>query len=145
MRDLTPRSSLLNLAGLAAAAGALVLATSCNPTAPSVPATATPLTETFTATVVPHGANVFPFPVAGAGSVTATLSTISPDSGLTLALNLGTWNGATCAVQFTTNPAAQGASVTANANAAGNLCVQVTDSNGAIKDHEDITITVTHF
>lgn len=132
-------------AGLAAAAGALALATSCNPTAPSVAATPTPLTDTFTAILTPRGADVFPFPVAGAGTVTATLSTISPDSGLSLSIDLGTWNGSTCAVQFTTNPAAQGASITATANAAGNLCVRATDANGVITTSEAITITVTHF
>jgi len=128
-----------------AAAGALALATSCNPTAPTVPTTPTPLTETFTAIMTPHGANVFPFPEAGAGTVTATLSTISPDTGLTLSMDLGTWNGSTCAIVVTTDPAIQGATTTATANAAGNLCVRVSDAHGVITTTEAITITVTHF
>ena len=136
-----PRSAQ-RLAGLAAA---LALATACNPTAPSVASTPTPLTEAFTAVLTPHGADVFPFPEVGAGTVTATLSTISPDASMTLTLDLGTWNGSTCAIVVTTDPAIQGASAVATANAAGNLCVRVSDAHGVITTTETITVTVTHF
>jgi hypothetical protein len=134
--------SAVRVAGLA---GALALATACNPTAPTTAATATPLTETFTALLTANGADVFPFPAASAGTVTVTLSTISPDAGLTLEVQLGTWNGSTCALQFSTDPAVVGASVTAQANAAGNLCARVADSHNQITTTEAITVTVTHF
>jgi hypothetical protein len=130
---------------LVTAACALALATSCNPTVPTTPTTPTPLTETFTALLTTRGAVVFPFSEVTAGTVTATLSTISPDTGLTLSVDLGTWNGANCTIVVTTNPAVQGASVTAMANAAGSLCARVSDASGVITGTESITVTVSHF
>ena len=124
---------------------ALALATSCNPTVPTTPTTPTPLTESFTALLTTNGALVFPFTEATAGAVTATLTTISPDAGLTLSVDLGTWNGANCTIVVTTNPAVQGASVTAMANAAGSLCARVSDANGVVTSNESVTLTVTHF
>lgn len=130
-----------------AALGALSLAISCNPVAPSNPGTSTtPLTETFTALLTTNGADVFPFTEVNAGTVTATLATISPDSGLSLELDLGTWNGATCALVLTTAPAVQGSTVTGTANAAGNLCVRIADANGIVPSNpENITVSVSHF
>jgi hypothetical protein len=131
--------------GLVAAAGALALATSCNPTAPTANSTLTPLAESFTALLTTNGADVFPFPEIAAGTVTATLTTIAPDAGLTLSIDLGTWNGSTCAIVVTTNPATEGATVIATANAAGTLCARVSDANGVIVNPESITVTVSHF
>jgi hypothetical protein len=130
---------------LVTAVCALALATSCNPTVPTTPTSPTPLTETFTAFLTTNGALVFPFSEVTAGAVTATLSIISPDSGLTLAVDLGTWNGANCTIVVTTNPAIQGASVTAMANAAGSLCARVSDASGVVVNPESVTLTVTHF
>jgi hypothetical protein len=130
---------------LVTAVCALALATSCNPTLPTTPTTPTPLTEAFTALLTTNGAVVFPFAEVTAGTVTATLTTISPDAGLTLSVDLGTWNGANCTIVVTTNPAVQGASVTAMANGAGSLCARVSDANGAVTSTESVTVTVMHF
>ena len=130
---------------LVTAACALAFATSCNPTVPTTPTTPTPLTETFTALLTTNGAVVWPFTEVTAGAVTSTLTTISPDSGLTLSIDLGTWNGANCTIVVTTNPAIQGASVTAQANSAGSLCARVSDANGVVVNTESVTLTVTHF
>jgi hypothetical protein len=130
---------------LVTAVCALALATSCNPTVPTEPTSPTPLTETFTALLTPNGALVFPFTEVTAGTVTGTLTTISPDAGLTLSIDLGTWNGANCTIVVTTNPAVQGASVTAMANSAGSLCARISDANGVVVNSESVTLTVTHF
>lgn len=137
-----PRSVLRVVAVLSA----LALATSCNPTLPTTPTTPIPLTETFTAVLTTNGVVIFPFNEATAGTVTAELTTISPDAGLTLAIDLGTWNGANCTIVVTTNPAVQGAQVTAQANAAGSLCAVVADANSVVPSYtENVTVTVMHF
>ncbi len=133
--------SLAAVATLAAtAACSNPTTTTTTPTVPSVS-----LTETFSQTLGPNGAIVFPFNATGAGAVTASLSTISPDSTLNLSIDLGTWNGSTCNIQFTTQPATQGAAVGATATAAGSLCVRVSDPSGVVPSSESIIVTVTHF
>jgi hypothetical protein len=132
----------------AAAVAALAAATGCSSspttsTAPTQPAVQ--LTETFSQTLSPNGAVIFPFNATAAGAVNASLSTVSPDSGLTLAIDLGTWSGTSCTTVVTTNPATQGAVVSATATAAGSLCVQVRDAHGQIASSEAIIVTVTHF
>ncbi len=136
------------LSRLAAAAAALAAAAACsNPTTPTTTPTlpAVSLTETFSQTIGPNGAVVFPFNSSGPGAVAASLTTISPNSTLNLAIDLGTWNGTTCAVQFTTQPATQGAVVSATATAAGSLCARVSDPSNVITATQSIIVTVTHF
>jgi hypothetical protein len=131
-----------------AAVATLAAAAACsNPTTPTQTPTTPPssLTETFSQTLGPNGAVVFPFNATGAGAVTASLSTISPDSTLNLSIDLGTWNGATCNIQFTTQPATQGAVVSATATSAGSLCARVSDPSSVIVSGESIIVTVTHF
>lgn len=130
---------------LVCALGALALAASCSAAATTPTTNTVTLTETFTALLTTNGAVVFPFSEGQAGTVTATLTTIAPDSGLTLSMDLGTWNGSTCAIVVTTNPAVQGSSVIGQANAAGTLCARVSDANGIVVNPESITVTVSHF
>ena len=137
-----------NVPRLVAAAALLAAAGACssNPATTTTPTPpATQLTETFSQTLTPNGAVIFPFNATSAGAVTASLSTISPDASLTLAIDLGTWNGTSCSIQFTTNPATQGSGVGATATAAGSLCTRVSDPHGVITSSEAIIITVTHF
>src|SRR5262252_5891471 len=96
----------------AAAVAALAAATSCSssPTASTSPTQpATQLTETFSQSLTPNGAVIFPFNATTAGAVNASLSTVSPDSGITLSIELGTWSGTSCTTVVSTNPATQGA------------------------------------
>jgi len=131
---------------LAAVCGALALATSCSSTtAPTFFFTDAATTETFTAILTTNGAVIFPFSEGSAGNVTAFLTTISPDAGLTLEMDLGTWNGSQCAIVIAQNPANQGTSVVGTANAAGTLCARVADANNLVVNSESITVTVTHF
>ena len=131
---------------LAAALGALALATSCTATTtPTTTSTGATLNETFTALLTPNGALIFPFTETAAGTVTASLSTISPDSGLSLEMDLGTWNGSQCAIVISQNPSVQGSTVTGTANAAGSLCARVADANNTLTAAESITVTVSHF
>jgi hypothetical protein len=134
---------------LVAACAALGLATGCSGT-PSTgivapPAPSNVITETFSTLLVKNGSQVFPFNSTAAGGVSVVISTISPDSALSLGIDLGTFNGTSCTIQFSTNPAVQGASVSAQANAAGALCARVYDPLGVIVNPEAIIVTVSHF
>ena len=56
------------------------------------------ITEEFTGTLNVNGAAAFPFQAGSAGLITSTLTTLGPDSTLSIGLSLGTWNGTACAV-----------------------------------------------
>ena len=66
-------------------------------TTPVTP-TATSVTEEFTGTLNINGGASFPFIAQAAGLITATLTTLGPDSTMSVGLSLGTWNGTSCAV-----------------------------------------------
>jgi hypothetical protein len=109
------------------------------PTTSSTPTT----TDTFNGTLTPSGGNTFTFITARSGSVTATLTSLGPDSGLTVGLLLGTWNGNACTVQLVKDNAVQSSSLLGAASGAGNLCVRVYDV-GNLTGPVDFQITVVH-
>jgi hypothetical protein len=123
----------------------LGLAGACGNTAPTTASTPVPIVDTHTQVLGPNGAIVFPFTEVQAGAVVATLTTISPDSALTLQLDLGTWDGAACTLVVTASPAVQGSSASGTANGSGQLCARVSDPNGLITSSESITVTISHF
>jgi hypothetical protein len=116
-----------------------------NPTTPDPPTTPSTTTETFTGSLNINGAATFPFTVATAGAVTATLTTVEPDATIPIGLSLGTWNGTLCSVGsglFNDN-ALQGAVVTGSAGSLGSLCVRVYDS-GKVTGAMTYSVTVVH-
>jgi hypothetical protein len=134
------------LAALALAAALMAAAcgsdnTPTTPTTPNTPNT----TDTFTGTLTPSGGNTFPFITARSGSITATLTSLGPDSGLTVGLLLGTWNGNACSVQSAVikDNAVQGSTILGAASAAGSLCVRIYDV-GNLTGPVDFQITVIH-
>ncbi len=100
-------------------------------------------TETFSGTLTPNGAQTFPFTVASAGTVTATLSAVTPDATTQIGLSLGTWNGSACQAIISNDKAVQGTSVTGAATIATSLCARVYDV-GNLTGDESIPITVVH-
>jgi hypothetical protein len=110
-------------------------------TTPTTPTTTT--TETFEGTLNPNGAKTFPFTVLAAGTVTATLTTVSPDASVAIGLALGTWNGAACQIVLANDSATQGTVLTGSASAAGNLCTRVYDV-GNLTDVASFVVTVEH-
>ena len=79
------------------------------------------------------------------GTVTATLTTLGPDSTFILGMSLGTWNGTTCQVVLANDRATQGSFIVGGVSSFGNLCVRMYDI-GNITPTEPYTyeITVTH-
>jgi hypothetical protein len=126
----------------------VLLTTACssnNPTTTTpTPTTPTTVTDTFTGTLTKNGAQQYPFAVPAAGTVTASLATISPDSAIILGLALGTWNGTSCALILTDDTATQGTVITGNVSAPGNLCVRVSDSQGNVVNPETYTVNANH-
>ncbi len=138
-----PRSTSLKLLVVAAALG---FCAACSNTTPTT-ATTTPTTstETFSGNLNPNGAQTFSFNVAAAGTMTATLTTLSPDSALPVGLALGTWNTSTlaCQIVIANDKLTQGQAVLGSASAAGTLCVRVYDV-GNLTAVESFVITVVH-
>jgi hypothetical protein len=92
------------------------------------PTQPTLFTETFAGTLSPGGGQTFPFIAQASGTVTATVSALSPDPASILGLSLGTVaSGGGCQVVVANDRATQQSSVIAAAGSPGNLCVRVYD------------------
>jgi hypothetical protein len=131
------------LAVLALAAALTAAACSNNtPTTPTTPNTPT-TTDTFSGTLTPSSGNTFTFITARSGSITSTLTSLGPDSGLTVGMLLGSWNGNACAVQIVKDNAVQGSTILGAASAAGSLCVRIYDV-GNLTGPVDFQMTVIH-
>lgn len=110
------------------------------PTEPTPPPT---FTETFTGTVNRNGAVTHTFATQASGTVTATLTTLAPESALIVGLSLGTWNGTACQLVITKDDATQGSVLTGGVSTLGSLCVRIYDV-GNIVDPIAYEITVVH-
>lgn len=127
---------------------ALVLALAgCNSnndlSTPTTPTTPTIVTETFSDTLGRNGARTHSFSSQSSGNVTATLTTLAPDSTLVVGLSLGTWNGAVCQIVLANDSATQATVVTGGVSSFGSLCVRIYDV-GNITDEITYEITVVH-
>lgn len=124
---------------------AALTAGACEDTTPPATPTPTPApttTDTFTGTLNMNGAATFSFVVQAAGTVTATLKTVS-DSTIAIGLALGTWNGTACQIVIANDNALQGAIVVGSASGLGNLCARVYDV-GKVLEPVTFEITVVH-
>ena len=111
------------------------------PTAPSGPAPT--VTETFSGSINRNGAATHTFTTQASGTVTATLTTVTPDSELIVGFSVGTWNGTLCQIVLANDQAKQAAVVTGGVSALGSLCVRIYDV-GNITDPISYEITVVH-
>jgi hypothetical protein len=126
----------------------LVVATmglaACDNTVNDLPVTPTPnpTTETFTGTIAQNGAATHPFVVAAGGTVTATLTAITPADAVA-GLAIGTWNGAACQVVLVNDSAVVSNTITGTVAGVGTLCIRIADT-GKLVGSTDYTITVVH-
>jgi hypothetical protein len=115
------------LCALAALAGA------CGST--TTPTTPTPIavTDTFTGTLLPSGANIHAFGTLTGGPVVAKLTTVGPDPAVTIGFSLGTFNSTlgVCTVILDNPAGLQGAVLNATASTTGAYCMRLYD-NGNI-------------
>lgn len=99
-------------------------------------------TETFSGTLNMNGGATFPFTAGAAGTVTATLTTVAPDSTLAIGLSLGSWTGSSCQISIANDAATQTAVVTGTVTAAAALCARVYDT-GKVTAAQPVSFTVT--
>jgi hypothetical protein len=113
------------------------------PTNPTLP---TQITENFTGSIARNGASAHPFVAQQSGSVTAVLSSLTPDSSVQVGFALGTWNsGSACQVTIANDRATQGTVVTGTVTGNGSLCVRIYDSTGTLSNSAaNYQIDVTH-
>jgi len=111
---------------------------------PSSPSNNSPTTDTFSGSLAPGGAAVFGFSVATAGTVSVTLTTVSPATTAPLALGVGPSSNGSCTIaNSTSGVTAAGSPQLSTAQNAGNYCVKVSDP-GSLATTSTVTVTVTH-
>jgi len=101
------------------------------------------VTETFSGRLTVNGLTAHPYTVDRAGTTSAQLKTLS-DATATVALSLGTWNGAACQIIIANPAAVLNTTVTGTAQSTGQFCVLLQDT-GRLTTAVDYTIDVTHF
>src|SRR6266508_2348534 len=131
MRRLMPVILLLAVMGTAAGCNNDNNVTTPTTTTTTTTTTAT-TTETVTGTLTLDGAITFPFTAGAGGTVTATLTSESPDATLPIGLALGAWNGSACSISIPNDAAVQSSAVTGTVTAAAALCVRVYDAVGKV-------------
>jgi len=125
---------------------AAVMATACGGVGdlPTDGPTPTPTTENFAGTLQKNGAATFVFSEGVAGTITATLTTLSPQTDISLSFSIGTWDGTTCSVGVSNDAAIANSMLTGDA-APGSFCVRVSDNGGKVSDKENVSVTVVHY
>jgi hypothetical protein len=111
------------------------------PTAPSTPTT---VTETFAGTIARNGAATHSFTTQASGTLTATLSSLGPDSAAVMGMSLGTWNGNVCQIVLAKDDATQGSVITGGVSASGFLCVRLYDVGNVASEPFTYEVTVVH-
>jgi hypothetical protein len=112
------------------------------PTTPTTPTNV--ITESFSGSLTPNGGVSYFYNVTQAGSLAATIITLTPDSSIAVGLAIGTWNGATCQTVIVNDRAGLGSTVTGNASNAGSLCVRIFDATGTIPATTKFELVVVH-
>ncbi len=128
-----------------AAMATMILLPACSKDTPTTPTTTTPetVTDTFSGTITANGAATHSFAVKTTGSVTATLTSLSPNAELVVGFGVGTWNGSVCNVVLARDRAVQSTVIYGNVNASGELCVRIYDV-GNVTEPTDYSVTVVH-
>ena len=110
---------------------------------PTTPAPTT--TDTFTGTIGINGAMSHTFSVVAAGTVTATLTEVTPDSTAVVGFALGRWNASSsfCEQIIPKDDAVQGQILSGNAAGVGTLCARIYDT-GKLTAPLNYTLTVVH-
>ena len=89
--------------------------------------TTTTVTDTFPGSINPNGGATHTFTTARSGSITVTLTALTPDNTVTVGLSLGTWNGESCQTVIARDSTMMGNSIVGTASASGSFCVRVYD------------------
>jgi hypothetical protein len=134
------------IARLLPVVAALLVASGCsNNDATTTPASSTASsTDTFTGTLSSGGGFTYPIVVLAAGSISAQITSLVPDSNQVVGIALGTWNGNACQLLLTNDTAVQSSSVSGQATVSGDFCVRVYDAAGTVTTPETYIVQVVH-
>jgi FAD/FMN-containing dehydrogenase len=114
-----------------------------DPTTPVSP-TPDPITETFSGNLNTNGGATHTFTATTTGSMSATLTTVAPDSATVMGFAIGTWNGTACSHLIAKDDATQTSVLFGTVTSpAASLCVRVYDI-GRFTGPVSYTITVVH-
>jgi hypothetical protein len=110
---------------------------------PTEPAPTT--TDTFTGSISVNGGMSHTFLIAAAGTVTATLTEVTPDNTAVVGFALGRWNASSsfCEQIIPKDDAVQGQILTGNVAGLGTLCARIYDT-GKLTAPIGYTVTVVH-
>ena len=108
------------------------------PTTPTLPS----VTESFSGTLNVNGAITHSFVSGSFGSVTSTLTAVTPDTAV-LGMSLGTWNGISCNIILAADKSALNTTVTGVVSSVGNLCVRLYDV-GSLTEPTSYEVRVVH-
>ena len=103
-----------------------------------------PVTVLFSGAINQNSAATHRFTSQTSGEVRATLTTVQPDSAISVGLSLGTWNGNSCAIVIAKDTTVQGALLVGNVSGIGELCVRIYDAAGLLVEPISYEITVVH-
>ncbi len=112
-------------------------------------ATTTTTSESFSGTITPGGGAYHIFTVTDDGTVSATLTSLSPQSAIQVGLGIGTVSSSVCTlVSYADNVTTGGVvhaitGTTQGTVAVGSCCVMIFDV-GNVEDSDKYTITVAH-
>lgn len=114
-------------------------------TTPTTPTPPTMVTDTYEGTLTINGAQTHSFATQAAGNLTATLTTLAVDSGVTVGLSFGIFTPSTntCQIIVDNGAAAQTTRLTGQVSSAGNYCVRIYDA-GRLTNAATYTITLEH-
>jgi hypothetical protein len=124
---------------------AALLSWACDDNATPVTPTTDPTTfETFSGELTINGARAFPFSTL-AGRVTATLTSLGPDSPVVVGFSLGIWSNSVCSTSaaLSIDSAVQGSVIIGEAGTAGSLCARIYDV-GNLTEPLPFVLTVEH-
>jgi hypothetical protein len=100
-------------------------------------------TETFADTLSINGGKTFQFSSTARGTVTATLTSVAPESAV-IGVSVGTWNGVICQIVLAKDQTARGDSFTGTVSSVGNLCLRVYDPAGTLTGPVTYSVDVAH-
>ena len=105
--------------------------------------TPTPITENFSGAIDKNGAVTFTFTVAAPGTITASITSLSPVVTLAVGMSIGTWDGTVCSASLSNDNARVSDQLTGNTAVTGSYCIRVYDV-GNVTATEQVAVTVMH-
>ena len=114
-------------------------------TTPTAPTPPTMVTDTFNGTLTINGAQTHSFTTQSAGNLTATITTLAVESGVSVGISLGIFTPATntCQIVVDNGAASQTTRITGQVSSSGSYCVRIYDA-GRLTASANYTIQMEH-